>query len=157
MKTFNVKDISENITNKSKSSLLSSFFKKNILKKFKSLTYGFIQITDNKHIYEVGNTKSSLKCKILIKSDDFYVFLGSGGLLGASEAYAANLWDCDDLVSLTQIMVRNQKLMTSLDSGLAKLVVPINKLIHFTKRNTILGSKKNILAHYDLGNDFYKL
>ena len=54
-------------------------------------------------------------------------------------------------------MVRNQKLMTSLDSGLAKLVVPINKLIHFTKRNTILGSKKNILAHYDLGNDFYKL
>ena len=157
MKTFNVKDISENITNKSKSSLLSSFFKKNILKKFKSLTYGFIQITDNKHIYEVGDTKSSLKCKILIKSDDFYVFLGSGGLLGASEAYAANLWDCDDLVSLTQIMVRNQKLMTSLDSGLAKLVVPINKLIHFTKRNTILGSKKNILAHYDLGNDFYKL
>ena len=33
------------------------------------------------HIYEVGNTKSSLKCKILIKSDDFYVFLGSGWAL----------------------------------------------------------------------------
>ena len=157
MSTFNVKDISEKISNKKGISFLSSFFKKNILSKFSELEYGYMEIIDNDKSIKVGSISSELKCTITIKNNDFYVFLGSGGLLGASEAYAAGLWECNDLVSLTQIMVRNQKLMSNLDSGFAKFLIPINKLIHYTKRNTILGSKKNILAHYDLGNDFYEL
>ena len=157
MSTFNVKDISENISSKKGISFLSSFFKKNILNKFANLEYGFIKIIDCEKTINVGDDSTQLKCTITIQNNDFYVFLGSGGLLGASEAYAAGLWECDNLVVLTQIMVRNQKLMTSLDSGFAKLLIPINKLIHYRKRNTILGSKKNILAHYDLGNDFYEL
>jgi len=155
--TFNVKDISEKISNKKGISFLSSFFKKNILSKFSELEHGYMEIIDNDKSIKVGSISSELKCTITIKNNDFYVFLGSGGLLGASEAYAAGLWECNDLVSLTQIMVRNQKLMSNLDSGFAKFLIPINKLIHYTKRNTILGSKKNILAHYDLGNDFYEL
>ena len=157
MSTFNVKDISENISSKKGISFLSSFFKKNILNKFANLEYGFIKIIDCEKTINVGDDSTQLKCTITIQNNDFYVFLGSGGLLGASEAYAAGLWECDNLVVLTQIMARNQKLMTSLDSGFAKLLIPINKLIHYRKRNTILGSKKNILAHYDLGNDFYEL
>ena len=157
MSTFNVKDISEKISNKKGISFLSSFFKKNILSKFSELEHGYMEIIDNDKSIKVGSISSELKCTITIKNNDFYVFLGSGGLLGASEAYAAGLWECNDLVALTQIMVRNQKLMSNLDSGFAKFLVPINKLIHYTKRNTILGSKKNILAHYDLGNDFYEL
>ena len=157
MSTFNVKDISEKISNKKGISFLSSFFKKNILSKFSELEYGYMEIIDNDKSIKVGSISSELKCTITIKNNDFYVFLGSGGLLGASEAYAAGLWECNDLVSLTQIMVRNQKLMSNLDSGFAKFLIPINKLIHYTKSNTILGSKKTILAHYDLGNDFYEL
>ena len=157
MKTVNIKDISDNISNKNKNSFLGIFFKKNVLKKFNQLENGYIKIIDGKNIFEVGDNKNNLKCEININSIDFYVFLGSGGLLGATEAYAAGLWSCTDLVALTQIMVRNQKLMSNLDSGIAKLIIPINKLIHYTKRNTVLGSKKNILAHYDLGNDFYQL
>ena len=157
MSTFNVKDISEKISNKKGISFLSSFFKKNILSKFSELEHGYMEIIDNDKSIKVGSISSELKCTITIKNNDFYVFLGSGGLLGASEAYAAGLWECNDLVALTQIMVRNQKLMSNLDSGFAKFLIPINKLIHYTKRNTILGSKKNILAHYDLGNDFYEL
>ena len=157
MKTVNIKDISDNISNKNKNSFLGIFFKKNVLKKFNQLENGYIKIIDGKDIFEVGDNKNNLKCEININSIDFYVFLGSGGLLGATEAYAAGLWSCTDLVALIQIMVRNQKLMSNLDSGIAKLIIPINKLIHYTKRNTVLGSKKNILAHYDLGNDFYQL
>ena len=157
MKTVNVKDISDNISNKNKNSFLGKFFKNNVLNKFNQLENGYIKIVHGEDIFEVGNNKNNLKCKINIHNIDFYVFLGSGGLLGATEAYAAGLWSCSDLVVLTQIMVRNQNLMSDLDSGIAKLIVPINKLIHYTKRNTVLGSKKNILAHYDLGNDFYQL
>ena len=157
MKLDNVKDISNKISNKNKISFLNNFFKKNVLKNFNLIKIGFIEITDGSDVFEVGNKNDALKCSISIESSEFYSFIGSGGILGATEAYAAGLWKCSDLVALTQIMVRNKKLMSNLDSGLAKLFVPINKFIHYRKRNTVLGSKKNILAHYDLGNDFYRL
>ena len=157
MKNKNIRDISNSLKNSKKNTFLSNIFKNNVLKNFKHLKNGYIKIVDGNNVYEVGNKSESLKCEINIISIDFYVFIGSGGLLGATEAYAAGLWECSDLVILTQIMVRNHKLMSHLDSGVAKLLIPINKFIHYTKRNTILGSKKNIMAHYDLGNDFYKL
>ena len=157
MKLDNVKDISNKISKKNKISFLNNFFKKNVLKNFNLIKIGFIDITDGSDVFEVGNKNDALKCSITIESSEFYSFIGSGGILGATEAYAAGLWKCSDLVALTQIMVRNKKLMANLDSGLAKLFVPINKFIHYRKRNTVLGSKKNILAHYDLGNDFYRL
>ena len=47
--------------------------------------------------------------------------------------------------------------MQQLDSGWAKLLKPINNYIHRKRQNTLTGSKENILAHYDLSNDFYKL
>ena len=77
--------------------------------------------------------------------------------MGASEAYALGFWKVDSLVKLIQIMVRNKDLMNNLDSGLSSLIKPINKWIHYRRQNTLLGSKKNILAHYDLSNDFYQL
>ena len=98
-----------------------------------------MEIIDNDKSIKVGSISSELKCTISIKNNDFYVFLGSGGLLGASEAYAAGLWECNDLVALTQIMVRNQKLMSNLDSGFAKFLVPINKLYTLHKEKYNLG------------------
>ncbi len=157
MNLDSVKDMSKKITQRNKISILNNFFKKNVLKNFRNIKVGFIVINDGNDIFKVGNKDDMLKCSISIESPDFYSFIGSGGTLGATEAYAAGLWNCSDLVVLTQIMIRNQELMVNLDSGLAKLFIPINKLIHYKKRNTVLGSKKNILAHYDLGNDFYRL
>ena len=54
-------------------------------------------------------------------------------------------------------MIKNRSLMSSIDSGIASIIKPINKFIHYRRQNTIIGSKNNILAHYDLSNDFYKL
>ena len=47
--------------------------------------------------------------------------------------------------------------MQNLESGLARLANPFNKIIHKRRQNSIEGSKKNILAHYDLSNEFYQL
>ena len=69
----------------------------------------------------------------------------------------AGYWAADNLVLLLQIVIKNKKILLSLDSGFAKLLNPINKIIHWSKQNTLKGSKQNILAHYDLSNDFYKL
>ena len=86
------------------------------------------------------------------------MFLGSGGVLGASEAYTAGLWKSNDLVKLVQIILKNKSIMNDIDSGISKSIVKfINSIIHKTRQNSLSGSKKNILAHYDLSNEFYQL
>ena len=155
-KKFNVNTIANDLENK-QSGYLNAFFKKMFFKKLIHINQGYIEIDMNDKIQSFGDKKSKEKAYIKIYSDNFFSLIGSGGLNGAAEAYSLGLWKCDEIVILIRIIAKNRKLMTSFDSGFAKLLNPINKLIHFTRRNSIMGSKKNILAHYDLSNDFYKL
>jgi cyclopropane-fatty-acyl-phospholipid synthase len=140
-----------------KPTLLSAVFKKIILKKFKNLQFGYIHLTDGAESYSYGDNSSEMKVEMEILSSEFYVFLGSGGLLGVTEAYTAGYWRADDIVILIRLIIKNSKVMEKLDSGWAKLIRPLNTYIHRKRQNTLSGSKENILAHYDLSNDFYKL
>jgi cyclopropane-fatty-acyl-phospholipid synthase len=54
-------------------------------------------------------------------------------------------------------MLRNRKVLEEVDSGTALFTRPLQKLLHIFNRNTQEGSRRNIAAHYDLGNDFYRL
>ena len=140
-----------------KPSFLATFFKKIILKKFKKLQFGFLQISDGDEEYHFGDDRSELKVNVQIFSPEFYVFMGSGGLLGVTESYTAGYWQSNNLVSLIQIVIQNKDVMSQLDSGWARLFKPVNQYIHSLRRNSLSGSKKNILAHYDLSNEFYQL
>jgi cyclopropane-fatty-acyl-phospholipid synthase len=66
-------------------------------------------------------------------------------------------FDCDNLTNLIRLMVRNQSLLDSIESSFARLTSPIQKWLHIINKNTQAGSRRNIAAHYDLGNDFFKL
>ena len=66
-------------------------------------------------------------------------------------------WDCDDLVGLVRILLRNRHVLDRMDSGLASLAKPLRLLAHWVNRNTRTGARRNISAHYDLGNDFFGL
>ena len=156
-KKLSVKNIAEDFSSKKSSKFLSKIFKKIVLSKFHNLNHGYVKINDHQKTFEIGDKNSILKANVDIYSDEFYVFIGSGGLLGASEAYALNYWKSDNLTALFQIMLKNEELMNSFESGFASFIKPINKFIHYTRSNTLTGSKKNILAHYDLSNEFYQL
>jgi cyclopropane-fatty-acyl-phospholipid synthase len=54
-------------------------------------------------------------------------------------------------------MVRNQSLLDDIESSFAKITAPIQAWLHRVNKNTQTGSRRNISAHYDLGNDFFKL
>jgi len=56
-----------------------------------------------------------------------------------------------------RILALNQQAFAAMERGLARLTAPFYKFYHFARKNTKGGSRKNILAHYDLGNDFYAL
>lgn len=149
--------LANNIQKKQKGSRMTSFFKSILFRKLKSISSGELTIIDgtNKHVF--GNSSSKLKAELEVFSQEFYVFLGSGGTNGAAEAYTAGYWGSNNLVGLIQLFIKNKDTLLGLESGLARLANPITKFIHKKRQNTLKGSKNNILAHYDLSNDFYKL
>ena len=152
-----VNQLADNIAKSQNNTFLATIFKKGVLKKFRNLQFGLIKIHDGEEVLCFGNQDSNDKVTVMIYSPEFYVLLGSGGVTGVAEAYMAGYWTADNLVLLLQIIIKNKNILISLDSGFARLLNPINKVIHWSKQNTLKGSKQNILAHYDLSNDFYKL
>ena len=80
-----------------------------------------------------------------------------GGSVGAGESFMAGDWTADDLTALVRILLVNRGLLDALDSGWSRLAEPARRLLHAAARNTRSGSRRNIAAHYDIGNDFFEL
>jgi cyclopropane-fatty-acyl-phospholipid synthase len=98
-----------------------------------------------------------LQASIRIHHPRFYNRILFSGSIGAAEAYMEGLWSADNLTTVMRIMTLNQPVFAEMEKGLARLTAPLYKLYHWARKNTKMGSRKNILAHYDLGNNFYKL
>lgn len=127
---------------------------------FKSLTairHGHLVLVDRDERREFGRDDSELTATVRIQHPDFYRLVAFGGSIAAGESYMDGLWTCSDLTKLVRIMVRNQEAQQQLESGLAVLTAPLQRLLHRLNDNTRRGSRRNIAAHYDLGNDFYQL
>ena len=154
---LSVDGLAKNIQKMQRSTRMTSFFKKILFKKLKGLKTGELTIIDGAKTHVFGLPKSELNATVTVSSQEFYVFLGSGGTNGAAEAFTAGYWSADNLVDLIRLIIKNKKTMEGLESGFARLTNPITKIIHKLRQNTLKGSKSNILAHYDLSNDFYKL
>jgi len=155
--TMQVDNLAEKIKTPTKATILTSMFKRGLKKKLNYLIDGHIEVKDGKENFFFGDVNSDLSVNVEIHSQEFYVMTGSGGALGIAEAYILGYWSADDVVMLMRILLKNRSILLSLNNGVAKLLSPINKLIHRSRQNTLKGSKENILAHYDLSNDFYKL
>ena len=78
------------------------------------------------------------------------------GDVGLAEAYRDGLVSCDDLTALARLGIANQKVLNKAVHGSAMMRLAY-RLRHLLNINTRRGSKRNIQAHYDLGNDFYSL
>jgi cyclopropane-fatty-acyl-phospholipid synthase len=155
-KQFSIQKAATRTAINSKPSILAKIFKKLIITQFKKINYGCIILNENNSKVIFGDEGSKLKTEVNIYSDEFYILAGSGGDLGIAEAFAAGYWDAVDMVTLIQIVIKNQEVQKSLEGGLAKLISPINRYIHRSRRNTVSGSKENIVAHYDLSNEFFQ-
>lgn len=96
------------------------------------------------------------RCTITVRHPRFYRDAVLGGHLAAAEGYIHGLWDCDDLTALVRIFARNLALSDDMDKLSVRLGGGALKLGHWLRRNTTRGSRDNIAAHYDLGNDFFQ-
>ena len=78
------------------------------------------------------------------------------GDIGFAEAYRDGDWDSEDICELLLCALQNEAAMHRYIHGSAIMRV-LSNLAYFFTRNTLTGSRKNIQAHYDIGNDFYAL
>ena len=119
---------------------------------------GRITIRDALGIRVLGEQgHDGLHMRMDIHSGTFYREIASNGSVGAGESYMAGHWQCDDLVGLVRLLVRNRDLLDGVETGPARLGGWIMKAMHSLRRNTRTGSRKNIAAHYDLGNALFKI
>lgn len=78
------------------------------------------------------------------------------GDIGLAEAYIDGLWDSPDLPGLLTLLAANRDVLKKALYGSWRELLSA-RLRHWLNRNSRAGSKRNIMAHYDLGNDFYSL
>jgi cyclopropane-fatty-acyl-phospholipid synthase len=80
----------------------------------------------------------------------------TAGDVGFAEAFVAGHWSSPDLRALLELLIRNRTALESLVYG-GFWGGLLHRVRHLLNRNTRAGSRKNIHAHYDLGNAFYEL
>ncbi len=131
-----------------------------LLKKLSGIKNSFVEIIDPEEgSFALGDRNAPACYQVQIKINKLraYSRMALGGSIGAGESYMDADWDCDNLVSLVRIFVLNREILNALDGGAGALLSPFAKVSHRFKKNSISGSKDNIRAHYDLGNDFFAL
>lgn len=122
----------------------------------KQLPFGCLIIQEcGDEIARFGDDNDELRATVNIKDMSAYRRLLLGGSVGAGEAFMDDLWDSDDVTAVVRIFARNLPTLDKWESKFKWLSMPINKLQHFARRNTRDQAKKNIEAHYDLGNKLY--
>ena len=138
----------------SKKSLSSSWLMSLLFKMLKQLKYGRLIVQDGSRTWTFGR-ESQIRAHVIIHDRRAYRKILFGGSIGAGEAYIEELWDVDNLTALVRIMVLNMSLLDKMERGLAWLTRPLDLSRHLLNSNNKKGSKRNILAHYDLGNEMY--
>ena len=121
------------------------------------LRHGSITVIEAGEAQQFGDADAELNTTITVTDPAFYQKLVLAGSVGGGEAYIHGFWRCDNLTALVQIFARNLDVLDKMDSTWARLSRPMLKLLNFRNRNTISQSRRNISAHYDLGNAMYQL
>ncbi|WIO74836.1 cyclopropane-fatty-acyl-phospholipid synthase family protein [Porticoccaceae bacterium LTM1] len=136
---------------------LARLAKRLLHSKFSRLQVGAVQIVEGQQSYRFGCLDKDFPELIRIEVLDqaFYPEVVFGGSIGAGESYMRGAWKCSQLTELVRLMLRNRNVLDAVDSGAGQLLKPLNKLFHCMQRNTLSGSRRNIAAHYDLGNDMF--
>ncbi len=134
--------------------LLNYWISKN-LEEIEQGTFKLILPKTEEKILLRGKTNLNLEATLEIKSWKALWLIYSRGSLGFTEGYLENYWDTDDLMKLMDLISKNYNSFDRVNSGSGFWKL-FTKFSHFRNENSLSGSKKNIHAHYDLGNDFYK-
>ena len=138
-------------------SALEAFLRRRLLAQLAPLKGGRLQLRDALGDITLGDADAALQVTVWVDHPAFYRAVAAQGSVGAGEAYIRGEWRCDNLVALVQLLVRNRALLDGMERGPARLGGWLLQGWNRLRRNTREGSRRNIAAHYDLGNAFFSL
>jgi cyclopropane-fatty-acyl-phospholipid synthase len=140
-------------------SLLTRLARALLLGQLAKIRHGRLRLIDGDFDRSFGRLteQGPFEVTLRVRSPRFYSDVVFAGTVGSGEAYLNGHWECDDLTALVRLMIVNRELMNDVDSGWSRLSAPVFKAAHWLNRNDKSGSRRNIAAHYDLGNRFFEL
>ncbi|MDE0106610.1 MAG: cyclopropane-fatty-acyl-phospholipid synthase [Bryobacterales bacterium] len=139
-----------------RSGRLQSLAERAVRRRLRDLEHGGLTIVCSDGADSYG-TAADLRADVTVDSPLFWVDVALGGTLGAAESYILGRWSADDLTALCRIFARNIALTDGMERGWAGAASQAARILHALRRNTRHGALANIEAHYDLGNDFFRL
>lgn len=138
---------------------LDAMLRRRLIRTLAGLRHGRVRLRDEFGELALGTAEDDaedrLEATVTVRDPGFYRALAASGSVGAGEAFIDGLWDCDDLVALVRLLVRNRDLLDAMEDGWARIGGWMLRAWHRLQRNTRAGSRRNIAAHYDLGNEFF--
>lgn len=117
---------------------------------------GRIEIVENGKTTVIGDEGSELRARVIVHSPKLWRRMLRGST-GMGDSYMRHEWDSDDLVNLWLIAGRNLPRLDRLRRRFAFVTGPLQRLGVLMPRTTRSRGKKQIAAHYDLGNDLFSL
>ena len=136
---------------------LDRLAKKIVRKQLKAIRHGSLTFIESGWHESYGDSDARLQASVYVEDPRFYRSLAFRGALGGAEAYMDGYWQTHDLTAVIRILALNQSTLQNLQRGFASWIRPVLAWFHTLHSNTRSGSRRNIAAHYDLGNEFFAL
>lgn len=125
---------------------------------FAKIDNGVLNIIEGNERFSFGKQPEQgepLTATLVVNDLSVYQNFVRGGSIGAAEAYMDEKWQTENLTDVIRLFVRAQKVTDQVEKYFSWISAAKNKVFHVKRRNSVQGSKENILAHYDLGNELF--
>ena len=136
--------------------LLGGLARRAVLAQLRQLRHGNLRLICQGQQWTFGDVASPLYAEVEVIDDAAWGLVAGNGSIGAGEGYIHGYWRSSDLAAVTRLFVANLDVLDAMEGGLARLARPALRLLHRLNRNSRRGARRNILAHYDLGNDLFE-
>lgn len=136
-----------------------SLAKKIILNVLKRIRQGTIEINegDKRYVFKGTDSTNEPRVTITIIEPQAYKKILLEGSVGAGRSYIDGDWKTDNLQKLIELFIKNDALFNHIESPFSRFLSWVSTISYQLRMNTIQRAKDNILAHYDLGNNFFQL
>ncbi len=157
MSTASIHEIK--LSEKNENRWIDSLARKSVHKVLTYLKIGRLVVEEDGEVFIFGQEadQTDLVVNVTVHNPAVYSDVLFNGTIGSGESYMLGYWSTPDLLKMIRLMVLNMNVIDKMDNRFSLLGTMSSLIYRMIKANTKTGSRKNIGAHYDLGNEFFNL
>ena len=126
--------------------------------RLRGLRHGQLTLVEGRHAETFGMAQPGVApIPVQVLDPGLYRALLLRGTLGAAEAFMDGAWTCADVPALIRLLFQDRAVLEGLDRSWSRWLKPLLRFGYWLQRNHRAGARRNIAAHYDLGNEFFAL